>query len=289
MLGAFSAKPEKGKFGSLAVDRSNGFYYGWAVEYSTRAGADSRALAECQKRGGKCSIVLRFSGGQCAVYRTIDGNVGTAYGWAMARTQAQADAMATAECLKRSNGVPCNNYVWGCNTREKEEDKDEPADVEKENTNSQDGDFWSGDAEDPKSNSNGDFWEGKGSDDEERRFENQTRPPERNQFIGDIESYGTKYLRVKCIDHGQIDGDRVSVKLNGNIIRSGITLSGSYTSFDVQLTSGQNRIDFTALNEGSSSPNTAKFIITDDKGKTISNKEWNIRTGYTATLLIVTY
>ncbi len=287
--GVFSLEPPAGKYGTLAVDRANGMYFGWAVDYQTRAGADSRALAECKKAGGNCSIVLRWSGGQCAVYRTIDGDVGTAYGWAVAPTHAQADAMALNECLKRSGGVPCNNFVWGCNSREKKKEDDPPE--EEDDSQKEVDDFWSGNK--PKNtqdnSGDGDFWDGKGTPDEERRFENQTKPPQQNQFIGDIESYGTKYLTVQCIDHGQVDGDRVRVSLNGRVIRSSITLTGYYTSFDIQLTSGQNRIDFTALNEGSASPNTAKFIIKDDKGKIISDKEWNISTGYTATLLIVTY
>ncbi|TPN87146.1 hypothetical protein [Aquimarina algicola] len=153
-------------------------------------------------------------------------------------------------------------------------------------------DFWSGESSNvdkKKDKVKDDFWSGQGTIEEENQFESNTKPVESNQFIGDIESYGTKYLTVKCRDHGNIDGDRVSVKLNGVIIKSSIRLSDSYFSFDIKLTSGQNRIDFTALNEGTSSPNTAEFIIIDDKGKKISNKEWNIKTGYTATLLIITF
>ena len=263
---------QTGKYGALAIDRSNGMYFGWAVDYNTQSEADARALKECRDRGGNCNIVKRFGSGWCAVYRTIDGNVGTAYGWGVARTKNEADRIATNECNKRSNGVPCNNYVWGCNSRPPIEE--ENGQSEQQKTNSED-DFWAG-SKSSNNNSNNDpndFWDGKGSDDEERQFESQTKPPESNQFIGDIESYGTKYLTVKCIDHGQIDGDRVSVSLNGSIIESNITLKGYYTSFDIKLKSGQNRIDFTALNEGSASPNTAKFIIKDDKGKIISDIE----------------
>jgi hypothetical protein len=54
----------------------------------------------------------------------------------------------------------------------------------------------------------------------------------------------------------------------------------------VKLEFGMNRIDFKALNEGSSSPNTAEFEVYDENGKMISSKEWSITTGFTATLLI---
>jgi uncharacterized protein (TIGR02145 family) len=105
------------KFGALAVDRSNGFYYGWANDWNTRAEAEKKALDECVKRGGNCTVVLTFSGEACAAYRTIASNVGTAYGWGIGKTKEQADSIATSECLKRSSGQPATNYVWSCNSK----------------------------------------------------------------------------------------------------------------------------------------------------------------------------
>jgi WD40 repeat protein len=104
------------KFGALAIDRKNGFYYSWASDYATRATAEERAVEECRKRGGNCSVVLSFSGRGCAAYRTTSGTVGKAFGWGIAPTKAAADAIATEECQKRSNGAPASNYVWACNT-----------------------------------------------------------------------------------------------------------------------------------------------------------------------------
>lgn len=104
------------KYGALAVDRSNGFYYGFAYDYATLEEAEKRAIEECTRRGGNAYVALTWSGAGCAVYRTIDGKVGTAYGWGLAATQAEADAIATRECLKRSNGAPASNFVWACNS-----------------------------------------------------------------------------------------------------------------------------------------------------------------------------
>lgn len=103
------------KYAALAVDRSNGFYYGFAHDYDNRYDAEQRALSECKKRGGNCSIVLVYTGGGCAVYRTVDGNVGTAYGWGVAKTKQEADAIAIGEAKKRSNGKMPTNHVWACN------------------------------------------------------------------------------------------------------------------------------------------------------------------------------
>ena len=111
-----AAKPVVSKFGALAIDRSNGFYYGWSFDYATLAEAEKKALEECNAKGGNCTIVLSYSGTGCAAYRTIDGNVGTAFGWGLAKTKEEADAIATKECLKRSNGTNPTNFVWSCNS-----------------------------------------------------------------------------------------------------------------------------------------------------------------------------
>lgn len=73
-------------------------------------------MDECTKRGGSCSVVLSWSGTGCGAYRTVKGEVGTAYGWGIASTQIDADAIATREALKRSNGKPVENYVYSCNS-----------------------------------------------------------------------------------------------------------------------------------------------------------------------------
>jgi len=112
---AKAAVPAKTKYGALAIDRSNGFYYGFSFDQPSRPEAEKRAIDECTKRGGACSIVLTYSGTGCAAYRTINGNVGTAFGWGIAKTKEEADAVAIKECLKRSGGTQPNNFVWSCN------------------------------------------------------------------------------------------------------------------------------------------------------------------------------
>ncbi|MFD1258820.1 DUF4189 domain-containing protein [Mucilaginibacter terrae] len=103
-------------YGALAIDRDNGFYYGWANDYASLTGAENRAIKECTAKGGNCSVVLSWEGKACAAYRTISGNVGTAYGWGLAATREEADAIATKEALKRSKGISPSNYAWVCNT-----------------------------------------------------------------------------------------------------------------------------------------------------------------------------
>lgn len=110
-------------FASLAVDRSNGFVYGWSHDQPSLNVAERSALRECNKRSNNngCSIVLAWSGGGCGAYRTIDSQLGTAYGWAIAPTRNIADALANKNALERSNGIAAPNYVWACNTSKKDQ------------------------------------------------------------------------------------------------------------------------------------------------------------------------
>lgn len=103
------------KYGALAIDRGNGIYFGWASECVSLAEAEKKALENCSKKGGRCTIVLSYSGTGCAVYRFISGNVGMGYGWGLAATKEEADKKAKKECAERSFGLPAPNMVSSCN------------------------------------------------------------------------------------------------------------------------------------------------------------------------------
>jgi hypothetical protein len=115
------------KNGSLAIDRDNGFYYGWSNNASTQEEANKKALKECKNKGGNCHIVLQFKGPGCAAYRTIDGEVGTAYGWGVGTSKIGADKIAAFECKQRSEGEACTNSVWLCNSDNIESNMSSPS------------------------------------------------------------------------------------------------------------------------------------------------------------------
>ena len=69
-------------------------------------------------------------------------------------------------------------------------------------------------------------------------------------------------------------------------IHTNILLSAAFYVVDIDLDEGYNNIDFIALNEGESSPNTAQLIVQDEFGKELSNKKWLISTGYKAKLVV---
>jgi len=104
------------KYAALAVDRAQGFIYGWSYDQPSRDEATSRSLEECSKRGGSCSTVLEFAGPGCGAYQTISAEDGSAYGWGLAATKEDAQSRALAECSKYSGAKSCSNFVWSCNS-----------------------------------------------------------------------------------------------------------------------------------------------------------------------------
>jgi hypothetical protein len=107
----------------------------------------------------------------------------------------------------------------------------------------------------------------------------------RNQYFGDFKT-NSESIQVAVRDPQAIDGDYVKITQNGKVIYERIFLDASYKTLEIPLVLGFNRIEFIALNEGSSFPNTGAFLI-KDKGQAIYQEEWNLSTGFNASFLIV--
>lgn len=108
----------------------------------------------------------------------------------------------------------------------------------------------------------------------------------RNQYLGSFKTKSfTSTIRYK--DAAFVDGDKIRVYLNDKIIEPEVVLDGAFKGFKIALVEGSNKIDFEALNEGFASPNTAEFQVYDDKGIAISASQWNVGTGYKATIILV--
>ena len=104
-------------------------------------------------------------------------------------------------------------------------------------------------------------------------------------YLGELETE-SKYIIIKCRDHEYVDGDRIKLLLNNIVIQANITLTGSYYTIDIDIEEGYNNIEFVALNEGESSPNTAQLSVFDENGVNLSNNKWLLRTGYKARLVV---
>ena len=108
----------------------------------------------------------------------------------------------------------------------------------------------------------------------------------RNQYLGGFKTQSFT-ATVRYRDAAFVDGDKIRVLLNDKVIQPEVIMDGEFNGFKLDLTNGINKIDFEALNEGSSSPNTAEFQVYDDKGAVIESSQWNVGTGYKATILLL--
>ena len=108
----------------------------------------------------------------------------------------------------------------------------------------------------------------------------------RNQNLGDFKTKSL-FVKILCRDNQFVDGDRVRIYINDMIIQENVLLEGDYKVFEFTLKNGFNKIDIEAINQGSSGPNTAEFQVFDDKGTSLSANQWNLSTGFKATIVIV--
>ena len=108
----------------------------------------------------------------------------------------------------------------------------------------------------------------------------------RDQDLGDMTTSGD-FVQIKYRDHEYVDGDLIRVYVNGDVVQSSVFLGASFSGFTLSLQPGANRIEFEAINQGSSGPNTAELHVYNEKGLIISAKEWNLLTGYKASVLVI--
>ena len=108
----------------------------------------------------------------------------------------------------------------------------------------------------------------------------------KNQYLGDVKSKA-EFVRISCRDFGEVDGDEIRIWVNDKMMVERIFLTEEYRGIQLGLEKGFNKIDFEALNQGSSGPNTAQFQIYDDHGVLVSSNQWNLGTGFKATIIIV--
>lgn len=108
----------------------------------------------------------------------------------------------------------------------------------------------------------------------------------KNQYLGDFKTNSQK-VRVSYRDHQAEDGDEVRIWVNDRVLKSRIYLTNRLQGFELDLKPGFNKIEFEALNQGSSGPNTAEFTIVDDNGSVISSNRWDLATGFKASIIIV--
>ena len=107
-----------------------------------------------------------------------------------------------------------------------------------------------------------------------------------NQFMGDYKMEGNQ-ARIIFRDHEYPDGDRVRILHNDKVIQPNVLLVERFVSLTVELVAGFNKIDFIALNQGTSGPNTAEVRVYDENGNMTAANQWNLATGVRATYILI--
>lgn len=108
----------------------------------------------------------------------------------------------------------------------------------------------------------------------------------KDMYLGDLKTTA-KTVSILYRDHEYVDGDRIRVFVNDEVVVSNVMLEADFRGFDLPLEDGFNKIEFQALNQGTSGPNTAQLQIRDEIGNVLGNYEWNLLTGRKATAIIV--
>lgn len=108
----------------------------------------------------------------------------------------------------------------------------------------------------------------------------------KNQYFGDIKSKGD-YIKISCRDFGEVDGDEIRILVNDKIVIDRIYLDSNFQSIQLPMIAGFNKIDFEALNQGTSGPNTAQFMIFDDQGQLVASNQWNLGTAFKASIIVI--
>ena len=107
-----------------------------------------------------------------------------------------------------------------------------------------------------------------------------------NQELGNFK-LDSKFVNIRYRDFGEVDGDEIQILVNGRIIQGTVILEGFFKTIEIDLLKGFNKIDFEALNQGTVGPNTAEFQVFDDTGKLVSSNQWNLVTGFKASIMVV--
>lgn len=122
----------------------------------------------------------------------------------------------------------------------------------------------------------------------DKTLNENNRPLLRRNFdFGEIKTK-SKYVIVRMRDYIYVDGDLLRLYQNSSILKEQVFLGGSFSEIKILLGEGFNKLDFEALNTGTSGGNTAEIIIIDDQKKVLSENYWdNLAAGFKGTILLI--
>jgi len=108
----------------------------------------------------------------------------------------------------------------------------------------------------------------------------------KDMYLGDFKT-SDQNINVIFRDHEFPDGDRIQIRVNDKIAVGSILLEEQFKGLNIELEQGFNRIDFIALNQGESGPNTAELKVFSQTGQLVGANKWNLASGVKATYIVV--
>ena len=106
-----------------------------------------------------------------------------------------------------------------------------------------------------------------------------------NQHLGEFR-VKSKLISIMYQDVGVVDGDHISVYINGRLIRD-IGVDGRKESVEIPLDKGFNKVTIKVTDTGRLWPSTIHYEITDDKGKLITaSSDWSADIGIVTDMVI---
>lgn len=103
-------------------------------------------------------------------------------------------------------------------------------------------------------------------------FEKPEVPPPPVTDFPDVES-PTKEISLGIWDNGGVDGDIVTIRLNGKEVKTNLMLYNTATIIGLTLKKGTNVIEFVGISAGMSADLTASMFLEDEDGKLLTPSE----------------
>lgn len=107
-----------------------------------------------------------------------------------------------------------------------------------------------------------------------------------NQSFGELRTKAN-YFTIYSADYGLEDGDRIRVLINDRVVIPEFMLTNNSKALQIALQPGFNKIEFEAMNQGTSGPNTAQFTVYDDTDKQLMSNQWSLATGFKASIMVI--
>ncbi|HLF53224.1 hypothetical protein [Flavobacterium sp.] len=120
----------------------------------------------------------------------------------------------------------------------------------------------------------------------EKNTDEKYRLSKKNQYLGDFKTK-SRFVRIHFFDYQEIDGDIISIYINGIEIASNIVLQANLKVRELTFEKGMNKIEIQAITQGDSGLNTAQFEIYDELGNLLYANQWNLEAGYKATVVVI--